>query len=652
MQPSTFLSRKRPSKAPLRLTLFQKSPSAFLSLIGHIVKHRGVPGQFLDTGLAVQFGIQPHLYHTQGQRTELHHLLRPRHIFVFQFGQRYHLVNQSHVEGFLSIILPAQEPYLTGFLLPYDTSQIRGTETGVKTPYARTGLSENGIVRSYRQVAHHMEHVASADGKAVDRRNHGLGQRTDLFLHLQHIQTGHTVVPDISPVPFHVHVASGTKGLVARSGQHDHTDIAPLAANIERWGLNRFKRSRTGEPLVFSDALLTIGALRSGAAGAKACRRAAEVLLLAALIPLFLAALFLRIEPAAASAWPWRLLLTLLPLVLWSAGLALLLGSAAFRQTLLARLPLTFDARADAARWGAAGAMPLHLASLIERGQAVLDAVKKPQAEPPVVIDPKRLRLHGEPRHLLLICAEGLDLSAALDGAAPLAPTLAALARRSPSGRLAGERPPAAGGFEFEVLTGLSAETLEAWSFAPLRLAHAEKVQSPVWTERRMGRRTAAWLPLEADWLRLEAALPHLGFEAVWGLERINRWHSAAYGGQFPRLPCGLPDAEALLMSAADFLESAKDPHFLDIELPRPASHEAARELLASLDAGTRRFVERISGRELLVRGMLCGGGRWLFLRGGAQHEDRILPREALLAELFGSARRPAAAHSEVLSEE
>ena len=34
MQPSTFLSRKRPSKAPLRLTLFQKSPSAFLSLIG------------------------------------------------------------------------------------------------------------------------------------------------------------------------------------------------------------------------------------------------------------------------------------------------------------------------------------------------------------------------------------------------------------------------------------------------------------------------------------------------------------------------------------------------------------------------------------------------------------------------------------------
>lgn len=438
-------------------------------------------------------------------------------------------------------------------------------------------------------------------------------------------------------------------GLFGRPAAALAFTAVPAAA---AWGLNRFKRSRTGEPLVFSDALLMIGALRSGAAGAKACRRAAEVLLLAALIPLFLAALCLRIEPTAASAWPWRLLLTLLPLVLWSAGLALLLGSAAFRQTLLARLPLTFDAQADAARWGAAGAMPLHLASLIERGQAVLDAVKKPQAEPPVVIDPKRLRLHGEPRHLLLICAEGLDLSAALDGAAPLAPTLAALARRSPSGRLAGERPPAAGGFEFEVLTGLSAETLEAWSFAPLRLAHAEKVQSPVWTERRLGRRTAAWLPLEADWLRLEAALPHLGFEAVWGLERINRWHSAAYGGQLPRLPCGLPDAEALLMSAADFLESAKDPHFLYIELPRPASQEAARELLASLDAGTRRFVERISGRELLVRGMLCGGGRWLFLRGGAQHEDRILPREALLAELFGSARRPAAAHSEVLSEE
>lgn len=412
------------------------------------------------------------------------------------------------------------------------------------------------------------------------------------------------------------------------------------------------KRRRTGEPLVFSDALLLVGALRSGASGAAARGKAVAALGGAAGGFVIFTALFLLLEPSLGLPVGLRAAFVLLPAALWTAGAAALALSHGFRERLLARHPLAFEAKTDAKRWGVLGAMPLHLASLLESGRRVLDAVEKPDEDPPLVIDPKRLRLNGVPRHLVFICAEGLPLSAAFPAASAAtarapggaAPTLSRLATEGPSGAFDGDPPPPAGGLEFELLSGLSTETLGAWSFAPLRLAHAERILSPVWTERRMGRRTLAWIPLEADWLGLAQAMPGFGFEACWDLERIERWHAAAYGGTLPRLAGGLPDPKAILASAADFLGAARDPQLLFIRLPQPGSENEAAALLSGLDAGLARLAGVIRDRELLARIALCGDGRWLCWRAGALHEDADIAPEALLRRLLDLERRPSAA--------
>ncbi len=73
------------------------------------------------------------------------------------------------------MILPAQKPDLTRLLLPYDTGQVRRTETGIETAYTRSRLSEHGIIRRNGQVAHHMQHMSAPYGKSVDCGYHRFG---------------------------------------------------------------------------------------------------------------------------------------------------------------------------------------------------------------------------------------------------------------------------------------------------------------------------------------------------------------------------------------------------------------------------------------------------------------------------------------------
>ena len=55
----------------------------------------GISGQLLNTGLTVKFGVKSGLYHTQGQRTTLHHGFRPFHTFVLKPVESHHPVHHS-----------------------------------------------------------------------------------------------------------------------------------------------------------------------------------------------------------------------------------------------------------------------------------------------------------------------------------------------------------------------------------------------------------------------------------------------------------------------------------------------------------------------------------------------------------------------------
>ena len=75
-----------------------------------------------------------------------------------------------------------------------------------------------------------MQHVAAADGVAVDHGDDRLGKPPDLHLHVEHIQSGHAVAADISATPLDVHVAARTESLVAGTGKNDHANVETVAA--------------------------------------------------------------------------------------------------------------------------------------------------------------------------------------------------------------------------------------------------------------------------------------------------------------------------------------------------------------------------------------------------------------------------------------
>ena len=141
--------------------------------------------------------------------------------------------DQSHIQCFLGRILAAEEPEFTGFLLAYDTSQIRRTKSGIEAAHARPCLTEDGVFRRNGQVADYVKHMSATDGISVDHGNHRFRDGTNLFLYVEHIQTGNAVSTYVSAVAFHVHVASGAESLVASSCQYDDIDVLTLTAVIQ-----------------------------------------------------------------------------------------------------------------------------------------------------------------------------------------------------------------------------------------------------------------------------------------------------------------------------------------------------------------------------------------------------------------------------------
>ena len=50
--------------------------------------------------------------------------------------------------------------------------------------------------------------MSAADGIAVNHRDDGFWQTTNLHLHIKYTQTGYTLLVDIAATTFHMHVAS------------------------------------------------------------------------------------------------------------------------------------------------------------------------------------------------------------------------------------------------------------------------------------------------------------------------------------------------------------------------------------------------------------------------------------------------------------
>ena len=106
------------------LTLFEEGVAALLGLVHGVVEHGGVAGQLLDARLAIEFGIEARLNHSESERRVFHHALSPRHAGIFKLGQRHNLIDEPHLECLLGGIFLAEEPNLPRLLLPDDAREI------------------------------------------------------------------------------------------------------------------------------------------------------------------------------------------------------------------------------------------------------------------------------------------------------------------------------------------------------------------------------------------------------------------------------------------------------------------------------------------------------------------------------------------------
>src|SRR5215467_10903482 len=97
----------------IRRALLQEGIPSLLALFSHVEEHRCITGQLLNTRQTIGVCIEGRFQEAQRKRAFLQYLLCPLDSLFFQAFQRYYSVNQSHIQGLLGGVLPAEIPDLT-----------------------------------------------------------------------------------------------------------------------------------------------------------------------------------------------------------------------------------------------------------------------------------------------------------------------------------------------------------------------------------------------------------------------------------------------------------------------------------------------------------------------------------------------------------
>src|SRR5579859_3077903 len=215
------------------LPLFEESLFAFFGFLGQIVKQGSVPGKLLHSHRAVGVGIDRHLQEADSQRAFFQDFACPLDAFILKLLKRHDLVDQSHLKGFLGIILAAQIPDLARSLVPYHASQEAHPIARIKTADLWPGLAEARVFGGDCQVAHHVQDVSAANGIASDEGDNWLGHLPDEALQFEHVETRYAIVTHVAAVASHALVAARAKCLAACPRKEDHANAGIILGIAE-----------------------------------------------------------------------------------------------------------------------------------------------------------------------------------------------------------------------------------------------------------------------------------------------------------------------------------------------------------------------------------------------------------------------------------
>ena len=148
---------------------------AFFPFLAHVVKKRGIACEIEQSHLTIAIGIEGRLEAAQRERRVREHLAAPLQGFFFQIRERHHGVDESHVERLLRIVLTAEIPNLSGFLLTNDAREVAGTKAAIEGANFGPGLAKARVIGSNGEIADDVQHVSATDGISCDHGDDGLG---------------------------------------------------------------------------------------------------------------------------------------------------------------------------------------------------------------------------------------------------------------------------------------------------------------------------------------------------------------------------------------------------------------------------------------------------------------------------------------------
>lgn len=161
---------------PIGVALLKEGIFPLLSFLHKIEHQRCIAGKFHQSALSVELGVESAFYHANSHGAALEDRFAPLNSFIFKLLERHNFVDHAHALGLVGGVLPAKEPNFASLFLPNATRQIRRAETGIETAHLRACLSESGILGGYGKVANELQHIAAANGIAVDHCYYRLGE--------------------------------------------------------------------------------------------------------------------------------------------------------------------------------------------------------------------------------------------------------------------------------------------------------------------------------------------------------------------------------------------------------------------------------------------------------------------------------------------
>src|SRR5713226_4449264 len=222
---------RKPGK--IGLALLQVGIFSLLTLFGHIVEHCCIAGEFLNTRQAIGIRVESRFQEAQRNRAFLKYLPCPLYGFFFQALQRHDGVDQSHIQGLLSCILPAEIPDLASLFMTNDTCHVGSPPTGIKTADPGTSLPKPGIIGGNRQITKQVEHVTAANGIACNHGYDWLGKILNHFLQVERVQARHAVAADVATMTSNTLIPARAERLITCACKNDHANLWVLATGIE-----------------------------------------------------------------------------------------------------------------------------------------------------------------------------------------------------------------------------------------------------------------------------------------------------------------------------------------------------------------------------------------------------------------------------------